>query len=70
MLRISCGNSLRSLWTVSSSGVTSSHEHGKPKGETMSNPDQAPGYDGEPMYTQDQYNQYLRWREETEPQTT
>jgi hypothetical protein len=35
----------------------------------MSNPDQAPGYDGEPTYDQDEYNEYLRWREETEPQT-
>jgi hypothetical protein len=35
----------------------------------MSNPDQAPGYDGEPTYAQDEYNEYLRWREETEPQT-
>jgi hypothetical protein len=35
----------------------------------MSNPDQAPGYDGEPAYTQDEYNEYLRWRQETEPQT-
>ena len=35
----------------------------------MSNPDQAPGYDGEPAYAQDEYNEYLRWREETEPQT-
>jgi hypothetical protein len=41
----------------------------KPKGETMSNPDQAPGYDGEPTYAQNEYNEYLRWREETEPQT-
>ena len=41
----------------------------EPKGETMSNPDQAPGYDGEPTYTQDEYDEYLRWREETEPQT-
>ena len=39
------------------------------QGETMSNPDQAPGYDGEPTSTQDEYSQYLRWREETEPQT-
>ena len=31
----------------------------------MSNPDQAPGYDGEPTYAQDEYNEYLRWREET-----
>ncbi len=30
---------------------------------------QAPGYDGEPAYAQDEYNEYLRWREETEPQT-
>ena len=35
----------------------------------MSNPDQAPGYDGEPTYAQDEYNEYLRWREETEAQT-
>jgi hypothetical protein len=35
----------------------------------MSNPDQAPGYDGEPTYDQDEYNEYLRWREDTEPQT-
>jgi hypothetical protein len=35
----------------------------------MSNPDQAPGYDGEPTYTQDEYDEYLSWREETEPQT-
>ena len=40
-----------------------------PEGETMSNPDQAPGYDGEPVYAQDEYNEYLRWREETEPRT-
>ena len=70
MLRISFGNSLRSLLTVSSSGAIGSHEHGKnPKGETVSNPDQAPGYDGEPTYTQDEYNEYLGWREETEPET-
>jgi hypothetical protein len=31
----------------------------------MSNPDQAPEYDGEPTYAQDDYNEYLRWREET-----
>ena len=67
MLRISCGNSLRSLLTVSSSGATSSHEQAKPKGETMSTPDQAPGYDGEPTYTQDEYDEYLRWLKETEP---
>jgi hypothetical protein len=36
----------------------------------MSNPDQAPGYDGEPTSTQDEYNEYLRWREETEPPTS
>ena len=35
----------------------------------MSNPDQAPGYDGEPAYAQDEYDEYLRWREETEPET-
>ena len=35
----------------------------------MSNPDQAPGYDGEPTSTQDEYNEYLGWREETEPET-
>ena len=35
----------------------------------MSNPDQAPGYDGEPTSTQDEYTEYLRWREETEPPT-
>jgi hypothetical protein len=69
VLRISCGNFLRSLLTVSSSGATGSHEHGKnPRRETMSNPDQAPGYDGEP-YAQDEYDEYLRWREETEPDT-
>jgi hypothetical protein len=54
---------------VSSSGATSSHEHGKTQGETMNNPDQAPGYDGEPTYTQDEYDEYLCWREETEPPT-
>jgi hypothetical protein len=69
VLRISCGNSLRSLLRVSSSGATSSHEHGKTQGETMNNPDQAPGYDGEPTYTQDEYDEYLCWREETEPPT-
>ena len=36
----------------------------------MSNPDQAPGYDGEPTSTPEEYNEYLRWREETEPQTS
>jgi len=36
----------------------------------MSNPDQAPGYDGEPTSTQDEYDEYLRWREETGPQTS
>jgi hypothetical protein len=41
----------------------------QPKGETMSNPDQAPGYDGEPTYPQDEYDEYLGRREETEPQT-
>ena len=69
MLRISCGNSLRSLLTVPSSGATGSHEQANPEGQTMSNPDQAPGYDGEPTYTQDEYNEYFRWREETEPRT-
>jgi hypothetical protein len=33
----------------------------------MSNPDQVPGYDSEPTYTQEEYDEYLRWREETEP---
>jgi hypothetical protein len=66
VLRISCGNSLRSLLTVSSSGATGSHEQAKTQGETMSSPDQAAGYDGEPTYAQDEY---LRWREDTEPQT-
>jgi hypothetical protein len=55
--------------TVPSSGAASSHEQGKTQGETMSNPDQAPGYDGEPTYDKDEYNEYLRWRQETEPQT-
>jgi hypothetical protein len=68
VLRISFGNSLRSLLTVSSSGAIGSHEHGKnPKGETMSTPDQAPGYDGEPTCTQEEYDEYLRWLKETEP---
>ena len=35
----------------------------------MSNPDQAPGYDGEPVYARDEYNEYLRWREKTEPRS-
>jgi hypothetical protein len=36
----------------------------------MSNPDQEPGYDGQPTSTQDEYDEYLRWREETEPQAS
>jgi len=36
----------------------------------MSNPDQAPGYDGEPTSTQDEYDEYLRWLKETEPPTS
>jgi hypothetical protein len=43
-------------------------EYGDARGP-MGNPDQPPGYDGEPTYTQDEYNEYLRWRKETEPQT-
>jgi hypothetical protein len=33
----------------------------------MSNPDQAPGYDGEPAYDRDECDEYLRWREEAGP---
>ena len=69
MLRISCGNSLRSLLTVSSSGATSSHEHGKNPTRDDEQPRSGAGYDGEPTYTQDEYDEYLRWREETEPET-
>ena len=38
VLRISCGNSLRSLLTVPSSGATGSHEHGKTQGRDDEQP--------------------------------
>ena len=36
----------------------------------MRNPDQAPGYDGEPTSTPNEYDEYLRWLKETEPPTS